>query len=531
MNSKNNEYILSKFDVSGIQSYIFATNRLRENVGASCQVTRILEEFLSEAIMEETVSQQEYALEWKKKDSLLILKRESVKAEIIYIGGGNAMVLFRNKQIFEKVCHNLGMKVAKKCQGIYLAAAYVQTPLQNFKEDMKELGRKLAENKAHTIRQPIYSPFPVVEQDNSNHQPITRCYVYKKDEENTEASYIIENMTEMQYQKWMSYQWSRKNRDEKLYPVLNQVGNYDYPVDMEHLCDGHGGNSYIAVVHIDGNGMGRQILEVLYANEEYTKAVGVLREKSEEISHIFRNTYKAVLLKLCKHTELLKKVNQGKVLLPLRPIVLDGDDFTFLCTAELAVPIAAGFLTELSKSQEGSNRKITACAGIAFVHSHFPFNEAYRIAEDMCSKAKDKWYRERKEEKNSQENSQENNFLDFCVLKGTEVGGIQGHREWQMRPYYVAAENKELRNDSLYYLYNTIKKMEDKWPSNRLHRIYQAMLEGEESMELLEKEFISREYYIKELIQADDWKCTPLYDALELRGLCKTELLADFLNV
>ena len=63
MESKRNTYILAKFDVSGIQQYIFATNRLRENVGASSQVTKILEEYLPIAIGEETDPQKRTVLE------------------------------------------------------------------------------------------------------------------------------------------------------------------------------------------------------------------------------------------------------------------------------------------------------------------------------------------------------------------------------------------------------------------------------------------------------------------------------------
>ncbi|MDO4272601.1 MAG: hypothetical protein Q4D16_02945 [Eubacteriales bacterium] len=529
MNRKSDPYILAKFDVSGIQSYIFASNRLQENVGASCQVTRILEEFLPDSIKEEIIFPQDYVLDWEKEDRLCILEKENLKAEIVYIGGGNAVVLFRGRQEFEKVSQSLGRKVAENCQGIYLVSAYVEkTELQNFKSDMEELGRNLAGIKADMIRQPVYSPFPVVEQDNMDHQPITRCYKYKKDGSGDKfESYVIKNMTEMRYQKWKTYQWSRHNKDKKMYPMLDKINNYDYPVEMEQLCSKNCENSYIAVVHIDGNGMGRQIQEVLNTETEYAVAVSVLRQKSKEITGIFKNAYRAVLLKLENHTKLLSRDDEERTIFPLRPVILDGDDFTFLCAADLAIPIAAGFLNELSNCQKEENKKITACAGIAFVHSHFPFSEAYHIAEETCSRAKKKWYKERKEKNNCQDSS----FLDFCVLKGSEVGGVQKHEEWQMRPYCVTVQNKRVRNDALVYLYDTIKAMEDKWPSNRLHRIYGAMLEGDEQMKLLQKEFLSRKYNIEELIQTDDWRNSSLYDALELRGLCRTELLEDLLNI
>lgn len=530
MNSKSSTYILAKFDVSGIQQYIFASNRLRENVGASCQVTRILEEFLPEAIEESIILPQECIVKWEEEDRLSILERENIKAEIIYIGGGNAMVLFGGREIFQSVCRNLGRKTAENCQGIYLAVAYIESSLQNFRNDIDELTENMAKNKADMIRQPIYSSFPVVEQDNDSHQPITRCYRYKK--ENTgmqEGLPQVDNMTEMRYQKWMAYEWSREHKNRKLYPSIDGMINYDYPVEMDALCRKHGEDSYIAVVHIDGNGMGRQIHEVLHAYEEYAKAVPLLREKSKKISEIFADTYKSILLKLHEYTKPEVDDQEGRTVFPLRPIVLDGDDITFLCTADLAIPITVGFLRELFYGQEEGVQKITACAGIAFVHSHFPFYEAYRIAEESCSRAKNKWYQEMKENHRNKGKS----FLDFQVVKNNNIGGSQGHEEWQMRPYSIDSDNKNKGciNDSVVHLYRVIKEMEDKWPSNRLHRIYRAILEGEEQIELLEKEFVSRNYNIKELIQTEEWKKSSLFDALELRGLCKVELLADFLNI
>lgn len=101
MENKRSDYILAKFDIGGIQDYIFATNRLRENAGASYQVTRIMEEFLLESFQEAADEENvKVLLDWKLAELLCLQQDERIMAEIIYIGGGNAVALFRNLGFF-----------------------------------------------------------------------------------------------------------------------------------------------------------------------------------------------------------------------------------------------------------------------------------------------------------------------------------------------------------------------------------------------------------------------------------------------
>ena len=77
MGNNKSDYILAKFDVGGIQDYIFATNRLRENAGASYQVTRIMEEFLLESFREAADEKNvEVLLDWKLADRLRLPQDE-----------------------------------------------------------------------------------------------------------------------------------------------------------------------------------------------------------------------------------------------------------------------------------------------------------------------------------------------------------------------------------------------------------------------------------------------------------------------
>ena len=218
----------------------------------------------------------------------------------------------------------------------------------------------------------------------------------------------------------------------------------------------------------------------------------------------------------------MKESKEGEKILPMRPILLDGDDFTFICTADLAIPIAAGFMEQLSLLQKEKTKKITACAGIAFVHSHFPFYEAYKIAEESCSRAKKKWY--------SESGNPEAGYLDFEVIKESQIGAFRGNEEWQARPYAVGGQIQETAPGSLNVLYEVLKRMED-WPANRLHKIYHAIQRGKEEVDNLQREYLSRGYHIEKLAGNLNLQESPLFDALEVRGMCRLDILKEFLNI
>jgi len=92
--------------------------------------------------------------------------------------------------------------------------------------------------------------------------------------------------------------------------------------------------------------------------------------------------------------------------IPIRPVVLGGDDFTFICRADFALDYVKSYLKNFeSETKEMFESKVmpkcksdqqkevlknglTACAGIAFIKSSFPFHSGYNLAENLCSMAK-----------------------------------------------------------------------------------------------------------------------------------------------
>jgi hypothetical protein len=88
----------------------------------------------------------------------------------------------------------------------------------------------------------------------------------------------------------------------------------------------------------------------------------------------------------------------------LRPVVLSGDDLTLICRADLALEYTKTFIEEFengTKKELGEiieqnnvfefgevRDRLTACAGIAYIKSSYPFYYGYELAEALCTYAK-----------------------------------------------------------------------------------------------------------------------------------------------
>lgn len=529
------DYILAKYDVSGIQNYIFATNRLQENVGASYHVTKILEEFLQQALRdaaaklkEEGEMDCEVILEWYPKNepeskpiSLAIKDNLEIAAEIIYIGGGNAMVMYRGREICRTAELLFAKKVTEECHGVSIFAAHVRTKMEDFSEDIKSLDLKLASVKREYTRQLPLSPYPIAEQDSTYGLPVTQ---------------LLENnkpVSQVQYEKRMAYEEYKKK-----YPYAGQV---------EDLTRKRGEDGYLAVVHIDGNGMGAYIQGKIIKGMEYQEAVRMIREISCVISRIYKETYRKVvnMIKLVRKESIGKEDGAGgeEQALPVRDLIQDGDDITFLCDARMAIPAAALFIRLLLQTP-ADGHVFSACAGIAFVHSHFPFQIAYELAEQCCGEAKKKWYGSKHSE---DKKGAEEGWLDYHLVRGAYVKEMKEQRREsniRKRPYRVARElqngQQEADMDTIEFLLKICCKMTQKegsaeiWPRSKLRQIYEAYLTDTGDLTYLNNELSSRGREMAELVGKEpgsfslDKPCG-IFDALEILDYYEYEIVRQFL--
>jgi hypothetical protein len=350
----NKTYIL--IDTVSIQKYVFASNKLSMNIGAS------------------------YIVGHK-----LFNNKKFKNFTVIYSGGGNAMLEFATDDDANKFIESYSLDILLHYPGLKLAFGRQQGDIdalqdENFKKFMTDLHKDLRKCKFENFSQ--VTPFQ---------SGIVSVCRYTGES----ASFFDTSGNEKRY---ISY--SAKSRSNKAVKATELLQNglsaeykakFDFPTKLEELGQQEG-KGYIAIVHIDGNGVGDMFMSCANKTE--------LQDLSKSVNRIVNNVYAKLLVEICnlKYDDLgleLKKEKEteekGKLFLPFRPILLGGDDITFVCEGTLGIYLANRFL-ELYEMEtinfQNEVKELKACAGIAIVKTKFPFFKGYDMAEKLLSEAK-----------------------------------------------------------------------------------------------------------------------------------------------
>lgn len=381
-------FCLSLFDVTGIQSFIFSSRKAQENIGGSLLVRDALDVHLIKSIQD--VCNElggEAVTGWRDAAVFRMGKSGAPLAEVIYIGGGKAMVAFRDEETAKKAARRFSRELMKAADGaLGVAVAYLESS-GDFENDNEALHKKLNENK-FTL---------------PNSAPVLGLGVTR--EGATDGRPAVKRGKEGQ---WISAQAQIKRDaakadadsgspfDDAFRRVLER--GWKFPAEFDDLGrDVDRGESFIAVVHLDGNSMGGKIQNYVgKAGHDYDRAVANMREISKKISDTYKEVFASVLNDLADVFEKNENkwfrrlfVQRRGSALPVRPLIFAGDDVTFVCDGRVALDLAARFMEKLVKVEfDGTKPFFTACGGIALVKPHFPFFRAYELAESLCSSAK-----------------------------------------------------------------------------------------------------------------------------------------------
>ena len=394
--------VLAMYDVRGIQSYIFKSNVAKEIIGASKLVEKIVTEGM-EAYIEtlEASVRDKYMTAWESDDPEAFLNDPSIEMQIMFVGGGNAYVLFRKGEVCQQVNRFLAKYVLEKTYSLNLAVAVIKKT-ESYSDDYKAINTEMRQIKAYMpLTQPV-GAMPFMAVDSITGYPLTS---------RDNGTYLC---TEARLKR-ASFP---KNEDEKVF---------------DRMVTEKGDNSTLAVCHIDGNSMGSRIREIMYDISSYQEAIKEMRELSMEIAEIFGKTFDDMTAYMRKLSPQIKKTNHNLY----RKIIVAGDDITFVCNAKLALPAVRYFLSHI-----GDEKDYSACGGIAYFNSHFPFSDAYQVAEACCDSAK----KRAKRPENRGKDEKIGNFFNFQICTNIRAAHLDAYRDkhyrsdqgsFIARPYYV----------------------------------------------------------------------------------------------
>ncbi|MCK6629259.1 MAG: hypothetical protein L6R45_29295 [Anaerolineae bacterium] len=385
------KFTLTALDVSGIQRYIFNSNRLQENVGASELVHRATNQFVFQNLPSpHNITNNETG---ELDDSLLIeVKKSNLAAEVIYAGGGNTLILFKNKGQAKSFVTALSQKLLIEAPGLELLAAHVEVDWDNQPLGDSQQGRHKAvmdELARVKNRRPVSASLlglGVTASCQSTGLAAVAMHPHKTDYPiSAEVNGKLEAVELAQ-------------KRFKALIGTGLPGQFQFPLEFDEFGRSKGEISYIAVVHADGNGMGARIRKMAdkhkNAGDESRKYIQAIRDFSRKINQAsleaLNDTISVLAAAVANKTWLKEnKFSIRERWLPFRPLVFGGDDVTFVCDGRLGLTLAVHYLNAFAQktAAHGINGAY-ACAGIAVVKTHYPFARAYQLAEQLCSSAK-----------------------------------------------------------------------------------------------------------------------------------------------
>ena len=280
--------VLTILEVSRKQDYIFSSKKLRENADRSNEIAYVTgSEFFRESAKNLYDEQR----------------------NMVYAGGGHTVLQFDSAD-----------------QAVAFTRAVTEDALRRF-EGMEIFAKTLPYDESKTPGENLNALSAALERKKAFRQSSFR-----------QMSFGIEALDSLQnYRPQCAEKTDREKIPENL---LAPPEGWEYPKQLADLS----GDNFIAVVHIDGNAMGNRVSS-LYKNcgTDWESCRKSLRRFSDGIQADFEMAFRQTVQTLLTSDYVLTPP-----MLPIRPIILAGDDVCFVADGKIGLEGARIFLEHLT---------------------------------------------------------------------------------------------------------------------------------------------------------------------------------------
>lgn len=464
---------LNILEVSRKQNYIFSRRHLLENVARSEDIVRVT------------------SVEFFQQVAGILFDTEK---NLVYSGGGHTVLQFDTREQAVAFNKTITLNVAQNYVGLELFTAIIEyneslTPGEN----LLTLTAKLEEKKALRKGSFAIREYGVEKRDPETYEPV----------------------------------------DTRHKPDLYQYIAAKYPTEFSKILEadkdrGPDKGNFLAIIHIDGNNMGARVRTIYQQDGSWEECKTRIRRFSDSVDQDFKSAFSEMTAVVEKDS-----ASVGRTMLPLRPIILAGDDICFVCAGSIGLECARIFLEKLSVKVNREDKKTySACAGVALVHEKYPFFRAYELAEELCNNAKKYGMTVRPDGSVS--------AMDWHIEFGEMKDGLADIRtsyqtedgnQLELRPVTVVIPDIKKNEDrtgyrTYQYFTETVKKLQNddkELARSKLKKLRSVLKQGE-----LEAKYYCNFYKISssqlssELFVScgDTGRCT-IYDAIEMMDQCR----------
>ncbi len=418
-------------ETSGNQSYVFATNKLRENVGASELIYRAGTQWVLEAIAENGGasfwSDDPQRMREKLRQQRTPLRQPGAQGgfEVVTAVSGKALFVTDAKDKAENVIEAVTLRALQEAPGLDVCGA-----IQEFDDPLK-LPQVMVQ--LHQRFNQIRSTRP---------QPLARFarlpFVAPCAHSGGAANRPDGGETTSQMCVSKSDQEVRKKWRDRALRMIRSVDESSRELELADQIDDLGAD-WLAVVHADGSGFGQIILNFeKYCGDDKSAYLQTFREFSLDIDAAAEQAFTEACKLLAKRPHPRRR-RKSKSILPVVPLVVGGDDLTVLIDGVYALEFTETYLaafedaiaqgptsSEIAKRAFGVSY-LGAGAGVAIVKPQFPFFSAYELASELIKQAKDP-VKQRVRTADGDDRPYPCSSLDFHVLFDASFTGLDDLR-------------------------------------------------------------------------------------------------------
>jgi len=341
--------------VQGIQNFIFETNKLKEIVGASELIEQIC-----------TVIFREVVPNYQKEN-------------LIMGAAGNIKYVFKKEEDCRNLVKIFPKLIMSKAPGITISQALVKYEGLLDKTHINKLESRLR----------VQRNKPLVQHN-------LGLMITERSRRTGKPGIDWQDKVVIDLGQKNKTIYSKEAKNSLLDKILGKghiFKDHNYPFDIADIVQKKE-KEWIAVVHADGNNLGKLLLKMAdNLKKEHTKSA---------FSDFSKRLEKATTLAASEafYDVIFNKVSD-KEKLPIRPVILGGDDLTIIIRGDLAMDYTNSFLKhfeELTRKEflgfgylyglKDFEIALTACAGIAYIKPNYPFHYGIKLAEELTKYSK-----------------------------------------------------------------------------------------------------------------------------------------------